>query len=511
MRSSFRAPVALLPTGVARLVALVVMLLLALPAMASERVVIDHISFDEKTMELTLHADVLDARGVPVTKLKEKDIEILADGQAFDIVDGSMEIETAKEAGEPIAVLLLLNASASYFIQSETEQHSTFQVQREGAISFIKQLGGADKVAVYAYREDMPFEQIYGFASGFKQAVEAIENYKPPDDLDDATILGSKKRARKMQPRLTSAIKKAMDYVVQNLDTIEAARRRILVVMSDGKARTTRKAKIIKKYEDLNEVNAEYKIRINALAYSPDDQQFMSTLQTLANGSGGLYTRIDHKDFARIPSFWDALAARIKKQYIIKVQLASLPDWGEQIKGKEEQNLNVTLKVTGKDDSVNEAQFPDVRMPKRGIDWMSILKWVGIVLGSVLGIFLLIMVIKGIAGRGGDEEVIVERQEYDGPDRGKLHVRAGPLAGDTFPLIDDVTTIGSMKGNTIVIMDGSVSRRHAAIKIDQMRYEIADMNSTNGVLVNGARIHKVFLRDGDKIAIGTTEMEFRLK
>ena len=87
----------------------------------------------------------------------------------------------------------------------------------------------------------------------------------------------------------------------------------------------------------------------------------------------------------------------------------------------------------------------------------------------------------------------------------------GPLAGENFPLIDDVTTIGSMKGNTIVISDGSVSRRHAAIKIDQMRYEVADMNSTNGILVNGQRVHKVFLKDGDQIQIGSTVLQFNLK
>jgi pSer/pThr/pTyr-binding forkhead associated (FHA) protein len=90
-------------------------------------------------------------------------------------------------------------------------------------------------------------------------------------------------------------------------------------------------------------------------------------------------------------------------------------------------------------------------------------------------------------------------------------VLQGPLAGEIFPLIDDVTTIGSMKGNTIIIQDGSVSRRHAAIKIDQMRYEVADMNSTNGVLVNGQKIHKIFLRDGDRIQIGSTEIVFSLK
>jgi pSer/pThr/pTyr-binding forkhead associated (FHA) protein len=44
-----------------------------------------------------------------------------------------------------------------------------------------------------------------------------------------------------------------------------------------------------------------------------------------------------------------------------------------------------------------------------------------------------------------------------------------------------------------------------------MRYEVADMNSTNGILVNGQRVHKVFLKDGDRIHIGSTEVQFNLK
>ncbi len=359
----------------------------------------------------------------------------------------------------------------------------------------------------------MPHEVVYSFASDFKQAREAVTNASVPDaDLDPEALQGAKKRKRTLAPEVLRAVQKSLGYFVDNLDKLGSARRRFLVVMSDGKDRETRKTRLTRKIDRILEKYGEYKIRIHAIGFTADDPQYLSILQNLANGSGGLYRRIDAKDFSQIPATIEGFANRIKKQYIIKMKLASLPDWGEPVKGKDLANYNITLKVTGKDDSVNEAQFPDVRLPLRGFDWKNLLKWIGIVLGGILGIVLLIFGIKAIAGRGGGEQqVVYEQQEYDGPDRGKLHIRAGPLAGETFPLIDDVTTIGSMKGNTIVIQDGSVSRRHAAIKIDQMRYEIADMNSTNGVLVNGGRIHKIFLKNGDIITIGSTEIEFRLK
>lgn len=486
---------------------------LATTANADERVVIEHISFDEKTMQLTIHADVLDGRGVPVDKLKEEALEILASGEPLAIAEDGISLEQSRDSGEPIAIVVLMNASAGYHIHGEGEVHSTYQQEKEGFSQFIGKLDGSDKVAVYQYRESVPFEQVYDFASNFKQAKEAVLNANVPgSDLDPEMLGGHGKRKRSLAPEVLRAVQKGLGYMVDNLDKLGAARRRFLVLMSDGKDRETRKSKLTKKIERILDKYAEYKIRINAVGFTADDPQYLSILQSLSNGSGGLYRRIDSKDFSSIPATIEGIADRIKKQYIIKVKLESLPDWGEPVKGKEEANYNITLKVRGKDDSVNEGQLPDVRLPKRGFNWMNLLKWIGIVLGSILGIVVLVMIIKAIAGRGGnDEEEVVERQQYDGPDRGKLHLRAGPLAGETFPLIDDVTTIGSMRGNTIVIEDGSVSRRHAAIKIDQMRYEIADMNSTNGVLVNGARIHKVFLKNGDILTIGTTEIEFRLK
>jgi preprotein translocase subunit YajC len=260
---------------------------------------------------------------------------------------------------------------------------------------------------------------------------------------------------------------------------------------------------------------ADYKVRIYAIGYSQDDEQYLSNLQTVANATGGVYYLISNKDgLGQIPSVWDNIAGRIKKQYVITGKLAELPDWGERIAGKDEANYAITVKVKMKDGATVEAGYNDVHMPLPSVNWTRYLKLAGMILGGILALVLVIVFFVFMARRkpaaaaeGGKRE----KQEYDGPSRGKLTVLQGPLAGEVFPLIDDVTTIGSMKGNTIIIQDGSVSRRHAAIKIDQMRYEVADMNSTNGVLVNGQKIHKIFLKDGDRVQIGTTEVIFTLK
>ena len=406
-----------------------------------------------------------------------------------------------------------MNASNAYQIASEGELHATFDQEKQGVTEFIKRLKGNDKIAVLLYRENVPHEVVYNFASNFKQAMEAAGGAKVPDfEEDPETFTGTQKKKRSLAPEVLRAVDKSLGYMVDKMDDLGSARRRFLVVMSDGKDRETRKSRLTRKVDRILEKYEEYKIRIHAIGYTADDPQYLSILQGLANGSQGLYQRIDTKDFAQIPAIWDGLAQRIKKQYIFKLKLEDLPSHGEPVKGKDLANYIIQLNVTTKDDEVLEAQYNDMLLPLKGFDWMGLLKIIGLVFAGIFGIIILIVLIKVIGGRKGAEpEVQYVEQEYDGPDRGKLKVLKGPLAGETFPLIDDVTTIGSMKGNTIVIQDGSVSRRHAAIKIDQMRYEVADMNSTNGVLVNGARIHKVFLKDGDSITIGSTVVEFCLK
>ncbi|MCO4760800.1 MAG: FHA domain-containing protein [Myxococcales bacterium] len=491
------------------LLVLFLVLLMPLTGFAEQRVIVDHVEFDEKSMLLTVHADVLDVTFTPIEKLKEKQLEILASGKPLKIK--SMEIETAEEAKEPVAVLILMNASNSYRPTGEGEVVSPLEVEKNGVKDFIKSLRGTDKVAVLAYRQDSTQDQIYPFGSSFTQAVDSVAAYKGAQESDDLGLEGSEKGMQKSDPPFVRAVRKSLDYYKKALPSLGSTRRRYLIIMSDGKDTLTKKTKIVRKFERMTSRFKEYGIRVMAIGYSADDQDFLATMQTLTEGTKGLYRRVKPNDLSTVPAVWDGFAARIKKQYILKATLEELPDNGEPMKGKDLMNYVVSLKVDAGKDGPVEGEYQDVKLPKPSFDWKALLMWIGIALGALIGLGVLIGLIVMLGRRRGGGETVYVEQEYDGPDRGKLHVRAGPLSGEIFHLIDDVTTIGSMKGNTIIIEDGSVSRRHAALKIDQMRYEIADMNSTNGVLVNGKRIHKIFLRDGDKITIGSTEMEFRLK
>ena len=91
----------------------------------------------------------------------------------------------------------------------------------------------------------------------------------------------------------------------------------------------------------------------------------------------------------------------------------------------------------------------------------------------------------------------------------RLEFILGPMANQTLALNEEVTTIGSVAGNTVVLADPAVSRKHAGIRKVDGNYELADLGSTNGVYVNGHKVPKKTLEPGDIIRVGNTEAIFK--
>jgi hypothetical protein len=72
-------------------------------------------------------------------------------------------------------------------------------------------------------------------------------------------------------------------------------------------------------------------------------------------------------------------------------------------------------------------------------------------------------------------------------------------------------TIGRSRDCDIVLEDAGASRRHAEISPQGEGWALRDLNSTNGVRVNGRPAHGAQpLRQGDRIEIGSTEIVFEL-
>lgn len=89
----------------------------------------------------------------------------------------------------------------------------------------------------------------------------------------------------------------------------------------------------------------------------------------------------------------------------------------------------------------------------------------------------------------------------------------GQLAGRSFRFHQDMTTIGRINGNDLIISGKTVSRRHARLWCDSGRWFLADMQSANGTFVNHMRLQPnqpISLNDGDVINFGDEIVLFNI-
>jgi hypothetical protein len=92
------------------------------------------------------------------------------------------------------------------------------------------------------------------------------------------------------------------------------------------------------------------------------------------------------------------------------------------------------------------------------------------------------------------------------PSYPSLVIRSGVHAGKIVPLLPMTMSIGREHDNNIELKDPEVARYHARILYADARFVIEDLESSTGTWVNGERLTRAALNDGDVIRIGGTEL-----
>ena len=77
-----------------------------------------------------------------------------------------------------------------------------------------------------------------------------------------------------------------------------------------------------------------------------------------------------------------------------------------------------------------------------------------------------------------------------------------------FDLMDAEVHIGRELDNALRIPDPSISRHHCVIRKAGSGYEIQDLQSSNGVLINGNRVQASPLKNGDRVTLGQIQITF---
>jgi pSer/pThr/pTyr-binding forkhead associated (FHA) protein len=91
---------------------------------------------------------------------------------------------------------------------------------------------------------------------------------------------------------------------------------------------------------------------------------------------------------------------------------------------------------------------------------------------------------------------------------GRLVCISNNFPGQEWSLDKPIMVLGRTEDNDVVINHRSISRHHARVTEENGRYTIVDMQSSNGVRVNGEEYGKVELRRGDLIDLGHVRLRF---
>jgi hypothetical protein len=105
-------------------------------------------------------------------------------------------------------------------------------------------------------------------------------------------------------------------------------------------------------------------------------------------------------------------------------------------------------------------------------------------------------------------EPIVPDAEPEAPPEVEREVVTLTVDGHEYPVTSRRVVLGRSRECDIRVPDANVSRRHVELRQEGATYWIVDLDSTNGTEVNGRRVDRAKVLDGDRIRIGGTDVVF---
>ena len=335
-------------------------------------------------------------------------------------------------------------------------------------------------------------------------------------------------------PALLDAIDRALLALKKAKPSVEGRpQRKIVIAIGDGRDSDHDRDRVTRTATRA----AKDGVRIHVLAYSPADiRRPLLTMGELARKSFGTLRWPGQGRKPQADTWNDALkqiADEINKQYVI-TYFASTDD---DVAGK-----RLHLVSSGRTEATsNEMRVPETPncsgsacdngycandkcetyavTSNRG----GILKWILIIVGSLVGIAVLLGVIGWLMSKkpqpGQPVALPAKPQAYanrppppgllaNGRPIPGLLVTSGPRTGERFTLRHGFL-VGGQPAADMQIQDGFTSSNHAQFTMDATgTCAVIDLNSTNGTYINGIRIQTSPLQHGMTIKIGSTELRF---
>lgn len=90
-----------------------------------------------------------------------------------------------------------------------------------------------------------------------------------------------------------------------------------------------------------------------------------------------------------------------------------------------------------------------------------------------------------------------------------LQMVTGPGAPRKYDLWGQEVVVGRAVDTGIFINSNDLSRRHAAFRVTgPNQWTVVDLESRNGVYLNGVKVHSAVLHEGDNLQLGTVVFVF---
>ncbi len=70
----------------------------------------------------------------------------------------------------------------------------------------------------------------------------------------------------------------------------------------------------------------------------------------------------------------------------------------------------------------------------------------------------------------------------------------------------NIKTIGRSSGAQFIVDAALVSRLHCRVSAGATELQVDDLDSTNGTFVNGKRVKRSSLKEGDRLGVGRVEL-----
>jgi VWFA-related protein len=408
--------------------------------------------------EARVFVEVIGASGAPIQGLAPELFKVYEAGNARS--SKVRKVQTIEEARTPASIVVVLQASGAWMGVEEGV--------KKALSAFIRGLAAQDRVAIVTNSGDPRVLAGFSTDKAAQVGILARTDFANPSFLlyDGLTL------ALSLFDGSAATAPGGADGAAT-----PAPPPRAIVVLSDGRDNGSGASA-----EKVIAEALRRRIPIHAVGHSEVDQDSLPALEQVARRTSGAY-----RPSPAVEDLGEALAGirdRIDKTYVI-VWKTELPHDGK------EHQIEVAMENEGGDPLRGKLALQTPAFT----DW----RWLGISAAVLLAAFV-----------AGGARYLLARSGSVAP-AARLTVRNGDRKGRVYPLVGESCSLGSGPQAAIRLLDDAVSGTHASIRSGGGRFEIEDLSSKNGVLVNGRKTLRCDLRDGDVITLGRTELSFEVQ